>query len=75
MPLLLYKVLLNLFAQSRQLAEAFMLTHVILQVAAQVHIKEVAEIGEMVPRTCAHLREPRVQLVHSVNSDHIVDIA
>ena len=55
-PLLLNEVLLDLLPNSLQLPERFVLSHVVLEVAAQVDLEEITEVGDMVARPCTHLR-------------------
>ena len=52
-----------------------MLGHVILEMATQVHLEQVAQVRNMVTGPCRHLREPCVQLVQPVYTNHVVDIA
>ena len=73
--LFLDKVLLDLFAEGVQLAERLVLCHVVLQMTAQVHLEEIAEVGDVVAGASAHFGQPGVKLVQSVNSDHVIDVA
>ena len=51
-----------------------MLAHVILEMIAQIDVKQVTQVGQMVACSCAHFRQPGVQLMHSIYPDHVVDI-
>ena len=72
--LLLDEVLFDLLSQGRELSEGLMLAHMVLQVAAKVYVEQVTQVGQMIARTRAHLRQPCVQLVHAVDSDHVVHV-
>ena len=74
MALLLDEVLFHELAKSLQLAERLVLGHVVLQVAAEVDLEQVAKVGDVVSCACCHLRQPRVQLVQAVHADHVIDV-
>ena len=52
-----------------------MLRHVVFQMAAKVHFEEVTKVCNVVSSSRAHLRQPSVQLVQPIDSNHVVDVA
>ena len=75
MSLFFDKILLDGLSECLQLSEAVMLGHVILEMAAQVHLKQVAQVRNVIAGPSRHLREPCVQLVQPVHTNHVVDVA
>eukprot|EP00354_Favella_ehrenbergii_P000015 CAMPEP_0170461464 /NCGR_PEP_ID=MMETSP0123-20130129/7358_1 /TAXON_ID=182087 /ORGANISM="Favella ehrenbergii, Strain Fehren 1" /LENGTH=226 /DNA_ID=CAMNT_0010726487 /DNA_START=880 /DNA_END=1561 /DNA_ORIENTATION=- len=75
MTLLPDEVLFDSFAERLELTEGLMLSHVVLQMSAQVHLEKVAQVRDMVTRSCAHFGQPCVELVEAINTNHVIDVA
>ena len=67
--------LFGCLADGEELAEGFVLVHVVLEVTAEIDLDQIAEVCDVVACTCHHLGEPCEQLLLAVAFDHSVELA
>lgn len=74
-PLFFDEVQLDLRVEFLEFSERFVFLAVVLDVASQVHLHQVAHVCHVVASSCHDFGKPRVQLVQSFHLDHSVELA